>query len=100
MQLARSRRSAPKAQRPSSDLRHFRSIERRRAFRHRQSLRQVHGEARALAFLARDIDAAVMQIDRQLDQIKPDAGADDARDIAAAVIALEQPVEIVWPNAD
>ena len=55
----------PKAQSPSSGLRHFRGIERRRAFRHRQSFRQVHGEARAFAFLAHDIDAAVMQIDRQ-----------------------------------
>ncbi len=41
-----------------------------------------------------------MQVDHHLDEIEPDAGADDARNIAAAMIALEQPIEIAGGNAD
>jgi hypothetical protein len=55
---------------------------------------QANDKARSAAFLARDLDAAFVQIHGGLDQIKPDAGSDDAGNIAAAIIALEQPVEI------
>ena len=56
--------------------------------------RQTNGKPRALPFPAFDLDATAMQIDGQLDEIKPDAGADDARDIAAAIVATEDLVEV------
>src|SRR3984885_11062996 len=62
--------------------------------------RQANGKARALALLALHLDAAMVQLDRHLDEVKADPGADDTGDIAAAVIALEQAIEIVGGNTD
>src|SRR5262245_41798887 len=62
--------------------------------------RQGHREPRPAAFLACDLDAALVQIHGGLDQIKADAGADDAGDVAAAIVALEQPAEVGGRNTD
>src|SRR5208282_235289 len=61
---------------------------------------QPHGETRALALLAFDLDAAAVHVDRHLDEVEPDAGSDNSRHVAAAVIALEQPIEVGPGNAD
>src|ERR1700722_8458587 len=62
--------------------------------------RQPNDKARSPALLALDVDSTLVKIDSRLDQIKADAGPDDARNIAAAVIAFEQPAEIGLGNAD
>ena len=45
-------------------------------------------------------NSAVMQINCGLDEIKPNAGADDPRDIATAMIPLEQMRDIARGNSD
>src|SRR5437588_11567959 len=62
--------------------------------------RQPHRKARAFALAAINGDAPAMQIDDHLDEVEPHSGSHDARYIAAAVIALEQPIEVLFGNAD
>jgi hypothetical protein len=51
--------------------------------------RQEYRKARSLTELARNLNAAGVQIDHHLDEMETNARADDSRHVAAAMITLE-----------
>src|ERR1700730_2884028 len=62
--------------------------------------RQPHAKPRPAALLAFDRDVAAVQIDHHLNEIEPDAGADDSGHVAAAEITLEKLADVRGRNAD
>src|SRR5580704_5992555 len=62
--------------------------------------REPQRKARSLTELARNLNAAGVQIDHHLDEMETNARADDSRHVAAAMITLEQSIKIARRYAD